>query len=75
MKSFATAAALILATTTGSAALAATSGQIATIEGFANVDVSGLSNSEVATILNVMNSGDSASEKRALIDDLVGKYQ
>ena len=75
MKTFAATAALILATATGSAALAATDGQIAQIETFANVDASGLSNSEVATILNVITSGDSISERRSLVENLVGKYQ
>ncbi|QFS81639.1 hypothetical protein FIU97_02155 [Roseivivax sp. THAF40] len=75
MTKFATAAALILATATGSAAIAATDGQIAEIERFANVDASGLSNAEVASLLNVIHSGDSVSEKRALVQNLVGKYQ
>ncbi len=75
MTKFTTAAALILATATGSAALAATPGQIAEIERFANVDVDGLSNAEVNSLLNVIHSGDSISEKRALVQNLVEKFQ
>ncbi|SIT12781.1 hypothetical protein SAMN05421759_11873 [Roseivivax lentus] len=75
MTKFTTALALILATATGSAALAATDGQIAEIETFANVDTSGLSNAEIASLLNVIHSGGSVSENRALVQNLVGKYQ
>ncbi len=75
MTKFAATTALIFAAATGSAALAATPGQIAEIESFANVDVTGLSNAEIATLQNVINSGDSTSEKRALVNNLVAKFQ
>ncbi|MHA7877280.1 hypothetical protein [Roseivivax sp.] len=75
MKTATTFAALVLATATGSAALAATDGQIAQIETFANVDASALTDAEAASVLNVIHGGDSISEKRALVENLVGQYQ
>ncbi|MCE0504492.1 hypothetical protein LR948_03945 [Roseivivax sp. GX 12232] len=75
MKTATTFAALVLATATGSAALAATDGQIAQIENFANVDASALTDAEAASVLNVIHGGDSISEKRALVENLVGQYQ
>ncbi|SFE82847.1 hypothetical protein [Roseivivax sediminis] len=40
-----------------------------------NVDVAALSNAEVATLLNVINSGDSRSDVSAKIESLVRAYQ
>ena len=75
MKTVATLTALVLAAATGSAASAATDAQIAQIENFANVDASGLTNAEAASVLNVIHGGESISEKRSLVENLVGKYQ
>ncbi|MCE0504489.1 MULTISPECIES: hypothetical protein [unclassified Roseivivax] len=75
MKTATTFAALVLAAATGSAAFAASDAQVAQIESFANVDISGLSDAEVNSLLNVIHGGDSISEKRSLVQNLVGQYR
>ncbi|ETX14900.1 hypothetical protein OCH239_21300 [Roseivivax halodurans JCM 10272] len=40
-----------------------------------DVDVDALSNPQIASILNVIDSGDSHSDRRALVRSLVRQYQ
>ena len=75
MTKFVSAVALIIATATGSAALAATDEQVLEIRGFVGDNAMGLSNSEAASVVNVIHGGGSISERRATVRSLIGKYQ
>ncbi|SFE82828.1 hypothetical protein [Roseivivax sediminis] len=71
-------ASLAVAATAAIPAAAVTSHDAAQvkIERYApNVDVSTLSNAEIVTLLNVINSGDSNSDVGAKIERLVRAYQ
>ncbi|WP_143526191.1 hypothetical protein [Roseivivax lentus] len=59
----------------GSTAFSATSEQVLEIWSFVHVDASRLSNSQAASVIDVIHGSDGDAEKRTIAKTLIGKYQ